>query len=490
MRLILAISLICSGTAFAGQIKDYLYFCENPSESASATHTVELIRSRMVYDHEWDMSGSCADQFKKIKTVSSIWINGFNDLVDVRPFANLPLLKNLAFPRNRVQDISPLITSPNLEVLTFWGNEISDISSLASFKHLRSVSLDENKIIDPSPLGEIPTLIEVGLSQNKIQTAEFIKNLPDLVYLGLSQTEIKTLPDLSVLKNLQVINLSFNRLSEVPGLGKLTSLRELDISSNSKINSIESLRDLHGLRHFYGFACSFSTIPELPSFLDNSSSWGFDLNLAENKISDLSALRNLNYSIYNLILKQNKINDLSVFSTTKGMTSMDISSNQVEDLSPLTNIIVHELIAAHNFIKSLENFEPKYLSSLDLSDNQISAISPLASSLPNMFNFRIGRNPIKDIEKINLLNPNNLPMLDISGLGLTDLGFINKRLLGLVKGIDVSNNNLTDVSTLLESTIADYISIGCNPNLPQNQIDALVKRHNFAGRQVVSMICH
>ena len=437
----------------------------------------------MVYDHHWNMNVSCAEQFAKIKTVDDIWINGSNDVVDVRPFANLPNLKKLAIPKNKVKDISPLVSSPNLESLTLWSNEIVDLTPIASLKNLKSIGFANNKITDASPLAELPGLLGVSLEGNKLASTDFLKALPNLVYLNLSEADITSLPDLSHLTKLETLKLEFNKLTSVPGLSNLTSVREIDLGWNEGLTKIESLKKLEGLRVFSAWDCSLTAAPELPAKLDNSSAWPFQLSLGGNKISDISALANFNYQI--------NLKDISVLATVKAFGELDLSKNQIEDLSPLSNKWIGNLNASNNRISHLENFIPdQYIGEIWLNDNQISSIAPLPSILPNLRAFAISNNPVVDVEKIGLMNPDKLPSVWMAGLGLKNLNFLSDIFFLYTKGIDVSNNDLTDVSPLMNSVIAEFIRIGCNPNLPQDQAEALKKRHNTSGRMIVSTNCN
>lgn len=491
MKRFLLVGLLFGSTAFANEMKDYKYFCEHPQESAGATHTVNKIRARMVYDHQWNMNVSCAEQFAKIQTVSNIWIDGSNDVSDLRPFSNLPNLKYLAIPKNKVRDLSPLTSSPNIESLTLWRNEISDLTPLVSLQKLKTLSLHENKITDAMALAQIPSLESVSLMGNQLASADFIKNLPNLLSLNLSFTGIQQVPDLSHLQKLQNLNLSFNRLSSVPGVSQLRSLRGLNVDENKGITSLESLSQLSGLRDLSADGCSLTAIPELPKDLDFSTVGGLSLMLSNNKISDISAIQGRLYPFTKLRLANNRISDLSAFKAVRGSTEIDLSSNQIKDLSPLSNLFCRDLDVSNNQIQTLDNFIPDpYIGRLIISKNQIQSLAPLASVLPKIRDLNVSHNPLVDVEMVNLMTTQYIHFLSLAGIGLKDLSFINSELLKSVNGIDVSNNDLTDITPLMNLYVPEFIYIGCNPNLSKEQISALEAEYNKGGSQIVFNRCN
>jgi len=163
---------------------------------------------------------------------------------------------------------------------------ISDLSGLEYCVNLNNLYLGNNQIKDISALGNLHSLIEVSLGGNQIE-------------------DISPLTTSSVyMKNLWMFN---NRISDISSLCKLTQLQWINLGQN-QIVDIHVLANLPRLRNLY--------------------LWG-------NQITDISALANLDV-LFDLRLGSNRISDISALHPIlSGRTRVDLSYNQIVDISPL-----------------------------------------------------------------------------------------------------------------------------------------------------------
>ncbi len=169
------------------------------------------------------------------------------------------------------------------------------------------------------------------------------------------------------------------------------------------------------------------------------------LELGDNRISDVSPLKELT-NLSRLRLGANyKISDVSPLKELTNLKFLDIDSNRILDVSPLkelTNLtwldIDDNRIVDVSPLKELTNL--KYL---DLDGNRISDISPL-KELTNLTFLDIDENEISDISPLKELT--NLTVLDIEGNKISDISVLST-LINLTE-LDLHNNEIVDISAL------------------------------------------
>ena len=128
--------------------------------------------------------------------------------------------------------------------------------------------------------------------------------------------------------------------------------------------------------------------------------------------------------IQKLSLKDNKLTDISALKDLKGLTTLDLSYNkQLTDISVLKDL--------------------KGLNTLNLSNNKIADISAL-KDLKGLNTLNLSNNKIVDISALKDLK--GLTTLDLSGNELTDINVL-KELQGLTELL-LRHNQLTDISVL------------------------------------------
>jgi small GTP-binding protein len=143
------------------------------------------------------------------------------------------------------------------------------------------------------------------------------------------------------------------------------------------------------------------------------------LSLYKNKISDISALKELgNLTVLNL--RNNQISDISMLKVLGNLTVLNLRNNQISDISVL---------------KALEN-----LTLLDLNSNQISVISVL-KELGNLKELDLSFNRISNISMLKELG--NLTVLFLSHNKINDISMLME--LENLTRIDLRNNQINEL---------------------------------------------
>jgi len=215
-----------------------------------------------------------------------------------------------------IQSIGGLEQCPALETLTLWENEIKDLSPLAGLTRLAYLDLDENRVSDLRPLSALTQLTTLYCGGNHVRDLGPLKGLERLELLAVWGNEISDLGPLSDLRRLRQLSAGSNALTDLAPLASLDHLETLIVSSNpvgdlSPIFSILTLRVL-GLS-----GIGLESLVPLQSLVRRGVCY---LDLSRNEISSVDA-----FSGY-------------LMGDCEEGATLDLSYNQIRDLSPLTNI--------------------------------------------------------------------------------------------------------------------------------------------------------
>ena len=409
-----------------------------------------------------------------------------NEIADVSTLGALESLAELNLQNNAISDVSALGALESLTQLRLWGNEIADVSALGALESLTWLNLEGNEIADVSALGALESLTLLGLSDNAISDVSALGALESLTQLGLSGNEIADMSALGALESLTWLGLRNNAISDVSALGALESLTSLDLSGNevadvSALGALESLTSLYLSDNEIGDVSALGALESLTQ-----------LGLSGNEIGDVSALGALE-SLTRLDLRNNAISDVSALGALESLTWLDLSGNEVADVSALgalESLTSLELsdneIADVSALGALES-----LTRLDLSGNTISNVSAL------LRNAGLGDGAVVDLRG-NMLSAESIethipvllqrgadvlfdPMPPVpDGAVVAEIAdptlrrFLEARLekgpgwpitadeLSNVKGLEVSNRDIEDLSGLELATGLTYLDLRGN----------------------------
>ncbi len=142
-----------------------------------------------------------------------------------------------------------------------------------------------------------------------------------------------------------------------------------------------------------------------------------ELNLANNKISDIKPLASLT-NLTVLVLSFNQISDIKPLASLTNLTRLYLAKNQISNIKPLESLTNLTLLwLSNNQISDIKPLEfLTNLSVLWLSNNQISDIKPL-ESLTKLTELELDNNRISDIKPLQSLA--NLEWLSLGGNPIT-----------------------------------------------------------------------
>jgi len=395
-------------------------------------------------------------------------------LVEVFGVEQLLSLRTLDLSQNNISDISTLSALFNLPIelqmlkhLDLSGNRITDINALVSVYGLISLNLSDN--------------LNIALNDVTI----VLQNNPDIVNLGLAGVQgFYDLFPFASLQNLQTLNMRNTGLVEVFGAEQLNGLQILDVSQNN-------ITDISLLSTLFNQPAELQTLKQL-KLNDNAISDVGALNGATQLVVlDISGNRNLSFDAIRLLLQDNpqlihlgigdvqglgqlfelsNLTNLQVLNLSNTglfdiagievftkLESLDVSRNNITDISPLSALFSLPV-------------ELQMLKHLDLSDNRITDVNALVSaygliSLDLSDNINIVRNDVEIILQNNpdivnlglagvqwsfdlfsLMPLQNLQTLNMRNTGL--FGVFGVDQLGGLQALDLSQNNITDISPL------------------------------------------
>ena len=168
------------------------------------------------------------------------------------------------------------------DTLNLSQKNISSIKGINYFTKLKNLYLDDNNISDISILNKIKKLAFVQIKNNKITTLENCFAEGGEIF---------------------ALDLSGNQIVDTKGLEKLEEVTYLTLANNQ-----------------------ISDISNLPNHI-------FDADFSNNQIQDINSLLKVKDSLYNLNLENNKISDISCLKQIPNLQTVDIRYNKISDIS-------------------------------------------------------------------------------------------------------------------------------------------------------------
>ncbi|RBP22019.1 MULTISPECIES: leucine-rich repeat domain-containing protein [Bacillus] len=240
-------------------------------------------------------------------------------------------------------------------------------------------------------------------------------------------------------------NLERKNINEPITKEDLLQIKTLSIYSGEGINEIAGLEYMTNLEKLTLRESNITDISVISGlrhlkYLDLSS------NPIES-IQPVSKLENLDM----LFLRDNKIADLTPLSQMKKIKILDLIGNNIKDLTPLFTVL------------SLEE--------VYLANNQISNLSGI-EKLKNVNLLWIGNNKISDVEPISKMS--NLIELEIADSEIKDISSLSK--LVKIQVLNLEENYISDISPLSNLTNLHEINLGANEISDIKSVEELGKR--------------
>ncbi len=292
------------------------------------------------------------------------------------------------------------------EELDLSGKNIKNISSLSYCPKLKKLNISGNQVTDLYAVMNIPGLEELNVSDNMVSDLRPLMGLTELISIDVSGNKVTETSPLGSMENILVLNLSDNPIADYSGITKLKNLRYLKINNTGlKDENLEELKELKSL-----VGLSLENNPELSG----------------------EAVDKLKLKLTNCVIKNSEL----VYSVRVGKEIVEgnakelkLSGLGVYDLSPLTNLSFLETIdLSSNDLSDVSVFyncpSKEKIVSLNLASNNITDVSPLLS-LTNLETLNLANNEVSSV--LTLMNMSSLKTLDLSGNPLTEEQIKNLR---------------------------------------------------------------
>ncbi len=410
-------------------------------------------------------------------------------------------LNNLSLAGNGLTDITPLSSLGGLTTLNLSGNSIHDISPLRNLTGLRTLYLDSNPISDFSPLyslSGLTTLSLKGITLSPEALSDLSNALPncaingattdtagrsglialggesfqtDITSLNLSHRGLTDISALSACQNLTTLNLSGNAISDLTPLMDIPGLQTLNLSSNN-ITDLRPLMGLTAVKVLDVSANSISSTVPLGSIVSLQ-----ELNLANNAISNFTGIGRLkNLNTLNLSGTGFSDADIDQFVNLSRLTNCNVEYNPGltgEGYRRLQSLIPACYITHSDLVYSVDADRLTITSDttvLDMTGRGINDLSFLMQ-LNNLETVYLGSNNISQIFYFQFTESwRTITTLDLSNNYLTDISSL--MALKYLTNLDLSNNQIIDVNPLYALTNLRQLNLSGNP-IAADQIRAL-----------------
>ena len=398
---------------------------------------------------------------------------GISDLPSLSGLTNLRWL-NLS--GNKISDLSPLSGLSSLQGLKLRDNEVSDLSPLSGLTSLTFLDLRANDISDLSPLSGLIGLTFLDLRANDISDLSGLPGFIGPTFLDLRGNNISDLSPLSGLTGLTSLNLYADNddISDLSPLSSLTSLRNLVLGSNlavfldlsplSNLNSLEELRchrcnisedhlPLSGLASLKEFVCQYCSVSDLSLFSGLTS------------LTHLYVIINY-YDYHNRRRAKLDLADLSGLTNLERLglgpgTVFNSNPSSLQGLTELAGVYLEGSRLEGGLLRTLSRLpnlrELKCPGCRNSDGRPISDLSPL-SSLTSLESLHLGV-PLEDPDDISYLSDlsplsglTNLRELKCPGCNVSDLTLLSGSGLPRLEFLDLSDNNVWDLTPLLTRT--------------------------------------
>lgn len=411
---------------------------------------------------------------------------------DLEAVASLTELTSLSLNNCSIGDISALSALENLTTLSLEDNSITDVSALSGMDGLTALYLGGNDIESLEPLYGLKNLTTLDIRGREITDAELEElqeALPDCTVLTdepLVTVEEITLGGVTFKSDVTTLDLSNRGITDISPLAQCTQLESLDLSGNA-LTSISALASMPNLK---------------------------TLDISGNQIASLSPLIALT-ALESLDASNNLISTVSALEGHTALTTLSLSGNPLADIKPLgglTGLVSLGLADAGldgGDLAALHTLTA--LKTLDLSGNSginADAADALSAALPGceisfpdgVYTVVLGGasfpadstyvdasnqgvtslDGVEHFTKLQVLVLNGNPGLNITAAnvqamsGLTALGLANCELTAIIwplselkqlTSLDLSFNDLTDISQVTHLTALTELNLSMNENL-------------------------
>jgi serine/threonine protein kinase len=368
--------------------------------------------------------GELPSQVLDLRSIASLNLNTMSlenlIITGLEPVGEIHSLNSLVIRNTPVSDLSPLVGLPALHNLTI-NRSVEDISTLSGISSLRTVNLNENLISDLSALQSSIGITSISADYNQLESLNGLGTLANLRTITATSNQISDISALRGLENLTVIDINDNNVSDISALSTASRLREFHAANNDlddltpltggsalitiniNGNNVQNLDFLYEHIYLSVIRAAHNGLTCIEG-LTNVTRLTF-VNFNNNQLIDIGTLAKSSGTMLELQLANNNISDISALSGMPLLTLLILDNNMIEDISPLRDSAMLRVLSLHNNnIESIDVFPAtNSLSFLDISNNQISSIDSIANSfnVSSVYAFLdISSNKVSDITPI------------------------------------------------------------------------------------------
>ncbi|MDH5765345.1 MAG: leucine-rich repeat domain-containing protein, partial [Gammaproteobacteria bacterium] len=428
----------------------------------------------------------------EIPTLRKLNLSGNNLTIipGLTPPVYLNNLRELDISNNSLTDISHLINDAQITELKKLnlsnnpGIPHEQVSTIINQNHrlthinLNNVVLWHAVPVFTNPMTNSPyQLVELELASSKIETLWGLEQYTSLKKLNLADND---LIDISLLSGLQLseLNLSNNLITDITPLQGFDNLTTLHLSGNSEIDANQALSIISSNYKLARIGLNDIPVAVIPPLTDPTTGnpyqllelnlantglihlLGIDqfsklqsLNLANNRLTDISPLSNL--PLRELNLSNNDIGNINPLNSFSELTALYISGNIripaeqaigiINSNQQLTHVGLNDIFFGAYTSGSLPGFfnyqtgKQYKLQHLEMSNTGISSIYGIESFSSSLKSLNLANNPLSDISTLTWFPNTQLTALDLSGNQIVSIDPI--RNFTRLNKLYLSNNN-------------------------------------------------
>ena len=266
------------------------------------------------------------------------------DIDDIKGVAGLKRLHHLDVSYTNVATLVPLHGLP-LHTLVINATRVTDLTPVCSLQ-LRRLDISKLTIHNLTPLTRLESLTEVKMN--------WVKDVNNTINETLKQLKLRTL---------QVSGVYWFRLDACPNIVSLTA----------NVNHLSNCLPLQQYNHIQALSLSNSSVESLTPFKHLTTL--LELNLNDNRVSDISCLAHLN--VKKLIISQTKVKNINAIAKMD-LEYLDVRWTAIDRLDPLDNQHnLRYLDVEHTNVSDLLPLKHLSLQKLIANNTQITTLLPL-----------------------------------------------------------------------------------------------------------------
>ena len=249
--------------------------------------------------------------------------------------------------------------------------------------------------------GTVPYIINIEYPE--------IAKVTELTLTGNEGKRVKNVAGLESFINLKILNLSTNDISSDDSISKINLLKDLpnieqlNLSDN-QLETADVITNFKLIKRINLANNNISSLQPFEEWLQNlknkkTTAKLTEINVSGNNIEDLTPIKDVTTLEY-LNVSKNKIKDINAIENMVVLNALNISSNKIEDISTVEKLTrLTTLYLATNKVKDISSLKNLNLSKLDISNNRIENLDDI-KNMSSLTELKLNTNKISSIEPI------------------------------------------------------------------------------------------